>query len=110
MTDFKVGDRVRVTFEAVVADNSASGGACLCNLTNGGARIRQEYLRQEGVEVEKIEPPFKPGEVVRNRHTGNTYTLTNDGYVSHSTGTVWNDGAEWRDKTFTTKNYELVEV
>lgn len=104
---------MKVTFEAKVASETSPSGACLCSFKSNGGHIRETYLRQEGVKVEKIvetEKPFKPGEVVRNRHTGNTYTLTNDGYVSHQTGTVWNDGAEWRDSTFTNKHYELVKV
>lgn len=114
MSEFKVGDRVRVTFEATVAGSPAPRGACLCSFGYNDGHIREEYLRQEGVTVEKVLPPppevFKPGDVVRALGTGSTYTLTNDGYVSHSTGQVWTDGAEWRDNEFTSKRYERVEL
>lgn len=115
MTDFNVGDHVKVTIDAVVVDE---GPGCICtdSYLHGEqpTRVQKRYLDGANVSVERVLPPppevFKPGDVVRALGTGSSYTLTQDGYVSHSTGHVWTDGAEWRDNEFTSKRYERVEV
>ena len=105
MTRINNGDRVRVTLEGTYRGESTDS-PCL----NGHT---MPLRSRENVTLEKIEPPvevFQRGDVVRHRQTGNTYTLTNDGYVSHTTGAVWMDGAGWRDSQFTSERYERVEL
>ena len=59
------------------------------------------------ISITKVEPPvvtFYPGQVVRKRATGATYTIGSGGYIHHPTGFV-HDGY----REFTSADYELVE-
>lgn len=110
MTDIKKGDRVRVTFESVASEVSSVG----LNLHNGHTFVN---IKQEGVTVEKIEPPvevFKPGDVVRN--SAWTYALGTDGFLTiasaygHPVGTFsrYGENGRYEASDFTTKWFERV--
>lgn len=67
------------------------------------------------VEVEKIlwEPPvvyevFGPGDVVRNRICGETYTLVKDGFVSHHSWRFYKLSPE--EMVFTSRDWEKVQI
>ena len=118
MSEYRVGDRVRVTFEAEVVGDGAPSSACLCsfeygNHYRGGAKIRETYLRQEGVEVEKTDPPvetFKPGDVVR--HTAHIYALTPTGFVVLDQGIfyTYGEGGRYQAEDFTSDVFERVDI
>lgn len=112
MSDIKHGDRVRVVAEGLAHNNGRytvvqnDNDDWLVEYRNGAVG--------NGVKVEKIEPPvevFQPGDVVRSKRDGSsTYTITNDGYVSHQTGDHWHDGREYCERQFTSEYYERVDL
>ena len=90
MTEFKPGDRVRVTLEGEVRDTLPGGKLTL--------RYDGEYLFVQPPEkVEKIEPPveaFKPGDFVREKSTDRVFYAATDGYVQvlPTAGSFWRYG------------------
>lgn len=121
MTDIKVGDRVRVTFEGTVGevlrlgDNNTVYGLGFVNQYGNGSHTI--FTNQEGVTVEKVEPPvetFGPGDLVRSKVDGGIRALASHGYVRIPRGEFfrYDDGRRgaYSLKEFTSKNHERVEV
>jgi hypothetical protein len=111
VSDFKVGDRVRVTFEAEVVGEDWHPGACLCCRPKDGPKIRENYLDQPGVTVEVLEPPvevFKPGDLVRHKHWGSVYVIKKSGWVAVGGDRVAESDTPF--ELFTSKHYERVEL
>lgn len=55
--------------------------------------------------------PFKPGDVVRHRHSGSVWTIAEDGrMVSHRDGRVYDHGAAWFANSVTPEHYERLSV
>lgn len=102
--DIRKGDRVRVTFEATVAD---IGAKYYWFGDTPAAATGEVHKDTEGLSIEKIEPPvetFGPGDVVRHKkHRSFRYTLGRGGYFSHQL-------LEWVSTAtqFTSEDYELV--
>lgn len=109
---FEVGDRVRVTFETTVAENTE--GNCLC--TEFGDSLDLDYLEglvrenPDTATVEVIESPvtvFGPGDRVRHRPSGNEYIiLRGNKYLSLQFLEVSKTPTEY---FFTSEYYDLVE-
>lgn len=111
MSDIKVGDRVRVTFEATVR----RANSAFVSLEGDDGWIGElNYLK---VPVEKIEPPvetFGPGDVVRSRTDGCVRALSSDGYVKIPRGEFFRYDDRRRGacrlEEFTSKRFERVEI
>ena len=87
MSDFKVGDRVKVTIEGVVRSHTGTpGNTFILKFQNEfGNASHTVYTNQSDVTVEKIEPPvetFKPGDVVRHKANGWLKALSSEGYTN----------------------------
>lgn len=114
--DIKVGDRIRVTYEATVTDSPGDG--TLWGDSHGGARL--VYPGLDTVEV--LPPPvvqFQPGDVVRDRRQperlfalgteGYTHLTDYDGYRAGAYGrygSLLHAGRDW----FTSQAFEKVEL
>lgn len=108
MSDFRVGDRVRVTMEGVV--RAANEVFVSVNDDEGKWLGEVNYLKNS---VEKIEPPvevFKPGDVVRHKETQTLYLITeHGGSVSLGDGRVYSRSAS-PSKGFTSEYWEKVDL
>lgn len=103
------GDRVRIVLEGEV---TASGAA-------GTQIARDQYIYTEGAGVKSVEilpPPvtyFEPGDVVRNKASGNVYALGRDKvvFLSGPTPSV-SAGRTYRytPTTYSSTRYEKVNV
>ena len=115
MTDIKVGDKVRITFEDIVT-SVGDDGRVFVDLDTDDCEddldMEVGYLvGDDAVSITVLTPPivtFKPGDVVRSKALGFLYTIGRDnGYLSHAEGFRW-----WPDlgDKFTSEHYELVEL
>lgn len=96
MSEYKVGDRVKVTLEGEVTSVCANGFV----LSEG------YYFAPEDVTltIERVVEVFKVGDrVVSRSRPSYEYTIGRDGYYSHEVNKWW-DTCE----SFTSKHYELV--
>lgn len=110
MSDYKpeVGDEVRITIQGKVT-----------YVSDTWIRVddNEFYLAGEVESIEKIEPPvevFKAGDVVRAKGSPEyVYAVAKDGYLSLAPGDAgrfYGRDANYLHVSFTSKNYELVEV
>ncbi|HKN44257.1 MAG TPA: hypothetical protein VJW23_10055 [Propionibacteriaceae bacterium] len=114
MSDIKVGDKVRITFEDTVT-SVGDDGRIFVDLDTDDCEddldMEVGYLVGDdavSIEVtEKAVVTFKPGDVVRHRHCATlVYTVGAGGHLAHHAGFAWrvdNFG-------FTSEHYELVEL
>lgn len=105
MSEIKVGDRVKVTFDGAVTHVDDSGTSCL--VERGGGSMPIVTWIPTGA-VEKIEPPvevFKIGDRVRAIDSPDIeFTIGTDGYLAH-----FKDRTEWKawPGLFTSDEYSL---
>lgn len=76
MSDFKNGDRVRVTFEGEWRGGPTPSDR-VSYINGGNVPIDSRY----NVTVEKVEPPFEPGDFVREKSSDRVFYIAADGYV-----------------------------
>lgn len=107
MSEFKVGDKVRVTLEGAVKNVLSSGKVHV-------GYDAQYLFIHDPEDVEKIEPPvevFKPGDVVRDKCDGvdrlivGNYDGSVRGWVNLSTNHFYEGNF-----TFTSEDYERVTL
>lgn len=114
MSEFKFGDRVRVTLEGQVVFQSAT----YLTLQADGGGNHSIYMERDSAHVEKIEPPvevFKPGDVVRDKDKPELiYALGADGYMRVGKGSSFCGGGwphyDYGGEVFTSKRYEKVNL
>lgn len=108
-TDIRVGDTVKVTFEAEVIK---AGPREL--YIDAGKAAGTIWVAREHADVEKVEPPveaFGPGDVVRNPVTGQTYTLAQDGWIMHYSGARFTCArTDSPMSQFTSEDFERVDL
>ena len=100
MSWYNPGDKVRIIIEGEVSDVRSwgvqlKGYGTLCTEADQGTTVKVEV-------VERLVTTFKPGDRVRNKGTGNEYTLGVGGFFSHQK-------YEWTNsnRDFTSKAFEL---
>lgn len=112
MSEFRKGDRVRVTFEGEVSVPSSSiDGMVVVSVDSGP--MRSHWVRPECVE--KIEPavePFQPGDFVREVSSGRVFYVAKGGYAQvkpwPSSFVEFHNGDIENDLPSTTGEYEKV--
>lgn len=80
--DIRKGDRVRVTFEATVAD---IGAKYYWFGDTPAAATGEVHKDTEGLSIEKIEPPvetFGPGDAVKRESDGQILLLAENGWFN----------------------------
>lgn len=108
MSEYKTGDRVRVSFEAEIKTIFDDGDL--------GFELVDHYsteIPHEGnFSIEKVEPPvvtFQPGDVVRRKEDGLLYLVTLGGWVPIGWG--WSVFMDCSPAfPFTSRYYEKVEL
>lgn len=101
MTDHKIGDRVRVTFEGTIEhiEKDNFGPELVIKASEGSP---SHFIHPDFATVEKIQRPFKPGDVVRSNVSGRLF------FVGEGRHFDPNDG-NWYDWELSRNLYELVE-
>lgn len=112
MSEFKVGDKVRITREGYVGYVCSEGIDVYSRPNKQGLLLGTDW--HEGViSIERIEPPvevFKPGDRLRRIGLDYEVTLGSKGYLQHlpSGNVEFNDYDADNPKWFNSENFEKI--
>ena len=90
MTDIKIGDRVRVTFEGVVAQNTLNGWYVKVN----DDLVRYVFLDPGIDTIEVISPPLQVGDRVKPNNFTSEIQAVIVAIVDEKAWVKWNNGAD----------------
>jgi hypothetical protein len=117
MTEFKKGDRVRVTFDGAVTDAPTFVKRLRVTTDDHKYGVRGSLAWVEVEHVEKIEPPvevFKPGDRLRRKGWEGAYeiTLGSEGYLQHLTsgGVSYSTYTASPREFFNSENFDKVDL
>ena len=110
MSEFNMGDRVRVVIEGEITRITPYRAFYLDQKVYVSNHLVATAEEAGIVTIEVLEravETFKPGDIVRSRMTPKyTYALADEGYVDLYNG-IWNESAF---AVFTSDHYEKIEV